>query len=146
VVVLGHGDSEPALQLLQGQAGSFVDVVAAALADIGEGRAGQTVHQAHQRANHPLDHAAELRLARRAPVNGDAMLLAAALECGGMEIGAVVHANPPWLALHRPVRFHLTQREPGGSGKILVDQAARSPLTSDFSRPSNTAARTMAIR
>ena len=41
------------------------------------------------------------------------MLLAAALERGRMKIGAVVHADPAWLALHGPIRFHLTQREPG---------------------------------
>jgi len=113
MVVLDHGDGEPALQLLQGQAGGLVAVVAAPLADIGEGRAGQAVYQAHQCADHPLDHAAELRLAWRAPVNGDAMLLATALERLGMELGPVVHANPARLALHRPVRLHLPQREPG---------------------------------
>jgi hypothetical protein len=44
VIVFRHGHGEPAFKLLQGQARRLVAVVAAALSDVGEGRAGQAMH------------------------------------------------------------------------------------------------------
>ena len=102
VIVLRHGDGEPVFHFLKCKAGGFVAVVAPALAYVGECRPRQAMHEAHQRADHPLDHAAEVWAPRRAPFDGDAVLGAAALKCLGMELGSVVHAEPARLALHRP--------------------------------------------
>ena len=54
-----------------------------------------------------------MRSPRRSPVNGDAVLVAAALERLGMELGGIVDADPARLTLHGPIRGHLAQREPG---------------------------------
>ena len=81
------------------------------------------MHQPHQRADHPLDDAAEMRLTRRPPLDGDAMLGTAALESLGMELGAIVDAQPARLAGHRPFALDTAQREPGRLVHCGVRQA-----------------------
>ena len=71
------------------------------------------MHKTHQRADDPLDYATEVRSSGWAPFDGNTVLGAAALECLGMELGAVVDAQPERFALHGPVGRHLTHREPG---------------------------------
>jgi len=81
VIVLRHGDGEPVFDFVQRQTGSLVAVITSPLAHIGKRRAGQPMHETHQRADHALDHAAEMWPPGWAPFDVDAVLGAAALEC-----------------------------------------------------------------
>src|SRR3954447_9147578 len=99
----GDRNAEPAFQLLKGEAGRLVAVVRTAAFRVGERRAGQAVDEIHQRADHLLDDAAEMWSPRRAPVNGDAVLLAPAHKGGGVELRPVVDTDAARLAHHGPV-------------------------------------------
>ncbi len=114
LVVVGaeHLQHQDALELPERQHRRRLGVVVAARRHVGRGGAGQRMHTAHQGSHQPLDVPPEVRRRRRAVVDADAVLLAAALERLGVELAAIVHMDHLRQAVHRPGEVDVVRAEP----------------------------------
>ena len=84
----------------------------------------------HERADDALDDARKMRLARRSPLDGDAVLRATALERRRMELGRVVDPQAARLADHGPRRLNAALAQPrrlvaGDQGQTQADPGGR---------------------
>lgn len=127
ITMIDAGDrvAEPALDLVDRHGGALLGIQVALLLDIGEGRSRQQMDLAHHRADQPLDVPAIVRGAYGTVVDGNAILLATALQRLGPELLGVVEVQSLGDAAHRPLRIDAALGQPALLGERCMGQAER---------------------
>src|SRR5216683_1410274 len=117
--------AEPAFDFIKCHRCRLVRIQIPLRANVGERGPRQQMNFAHHGADQPLDMAAIMRRPHRAVVDGDAILVATALQRFGAELLGVVQMQPLRDAARWPQRIDAALGQPALLGERRMTQAQR---------------------